>query len=1099
MKSITEPHMERYLNEGNTSIGSSRNKVGKGTGLAENEKPMILHRYNRDEEDSKPCESKGKGKGRSEILYRYERRKGSTTPSATVACEDQLGFEFAAVNVDKMYEVLFTCDWLNKSSKPEVNLARKERYCHSSGDGKMVAAIGCKASCGLCDVVTAVPSAAPKGNQNAKGKSKGKVEILYRYKRRKGEGKGKGSKCPTTSPPSSTKSPTNIPTSTPSPTTCEDRTGFEFEAISSPRMLACDWLNQSSNPDVNLARKERYCYEGGKGNMRAAEGCMESCGFCGDVSTLAPTPVQTSLPVFDFAMISCLPECGSDLNGSSEERLKEAFAKYGFEGSVSPNDLPMEFKVEVSECEPCQTTSRLLQDAPDNDLLLLRNKIKIQVNDTIGNLDSNTFIENIQNNIAEVNEYLADEQVQIETIDNYNLSQPTISPTNVLDDDPSMPPVALSRSSLAKLISLDETEERRKLLPLLDEDFDLLMSDSSDDDVYDAANIIESEDYYAGVPEFVSVDTSNPFKCKCVDCEEDEVCGGLWSGGKYESIDSSDLKKKKIHIVVSHCMSPLDWIESFVKGFNIQSIHIVTKCGHEVIGAPSMAIVQTLPNIGRCDHSYAYFITTILPKQIKPGEEDDSVAIFLKDDISAKNFHQAGQWNDFEGLVRLALSDNGFGCGVISNGHVEFGPHSFLLSAYHETETLMSFAMNKYGRNIKGYTVDASEFLSNYTTMGEWWEHLDVAEELPSIVPVCYGGVFAASLRNINRRNMAIWKTVERALSRGNNIQEGHYAERSWASLLATPLQPYQIDALIDKSDGVYINTSSMHGALIRRPQLYLHIGAAGTMSSELLTNSLVDFQEELKSDGYNIAVHGKFDGGANSFPNIDRLGSCLWSDLNKSRFPEHMKEATVCNSDVLQDLDAYMKYSRKESKDMIILNPWLIRPGSAEALSIFLDPVWDVSTVIYYRRYYEWITYVYSQWRDDVLQHLLPTKIPSSSFRYLDFLREYNKRLFYGKHVNEDGFPVRRMHSSNSNDDTRDSSRIRKVYLDEFEPISNYDLSPRVRLQWLANKCLSLISKVRYNTKYTSLLFTTYLPYKPPVFSSFSSSLLSLCSINTQ
>ena len=728
--------------------------------------------------------------------------------------------------------------------------------------------------------------------------------------------------------------------------------------------------------------------------------------------------------------------------------MKEAFAKYGFEGSVSPDDIPVRFTVEALDCYPCQTTSRNLQDAPDRPDLLL-NTIKVQVNDATGNFDSNAFIENIQNNITEVNEDLADEQFQIETIENDNPSQPTIAPISVLYDDPSMPPVDLSRSTLAKLISLDEIEERRKLLPLLDGDFDALINDSSNDDIYNDANVIESEDYYAGLPEFVSLDTSVSFKCKCVDCEEDEVCGGLWSGGKYESIDSSDLKKKNIHIVVSHCMSPLDWIESFVRGFNIQSIHIITKCGHEVIGAPAMASVETLPNIGRCDHTYAYFVTTILPKQIKPGEEDDSVAIFLKDDISAKNFHQAGQWNDFEGLVRLASSDNGFGCGVISNGHVEFGPHSFLLSAYHETETLMSFAMNKYGRNIKGYAVDASEFLSNYTTMGEWWEHLNVAEELPSIVPVCYGGVFAASVRNINRRKMSIWKTVEKALSRGNNIQEGHYAERSWASLLATPLQPYQIDALIDKSDGVYINTSSMHGALIRRPQLYLHIGAAGTMSSELLTNSLVDFQEELKSDGYNIAVHGRFDGGANSFPNIDRLGSCLWSDLNKSRFPAHMKEATVCNSNVLQDLDAYMNHSRKESKDMIILNPWLIRPGSAEALSIFLDPVWDVSTVIYYRRYYEWITYVYSQWRDDVLEHLLPTKIPASSFRYIDFLREYNKRLFYGKHVNEDGFPVRQMHVSNSNGDIRDSShRIRKVYTDEFDPISNYDLEELTDLQ---------------------------------------------------
>lgn len=110
MKSIIDTDMERNLNEYNVSIGSSRNEKGKGTGLAKNEKPMILHRYKRDKEDAEPCESKGskgkttgKGKGRSEILHRYKRRKESkcpttsppisthlptTTPSPTAPCED---------------------------------------------------------------------------------------------------------------------------------------------------------------------------------------------------------------------------------------------------------------------------------------------------------------------------------------------------------------------------------------------------------------------------------------------------------------------------------------------------------------------------------------------------------------------------------------------------------------------------------------------------------------------------------------------------------------------------------------------------------------------------------------------------------------------------------------------------------------------------------------------------------------------------------------------------------------------------------------------------------------------------------------------------
>ena len=161
---------------------------------------------------------------------------------------------------------------------------------------------------------------------------------------------------------------------------------------------------------------------------------------------------------------------------------------------------------------------------------------------------------------------------------------------------------------------------------------------------------------------------------------------------------------------------------------------------------------------------------------------------------------------------------------------------------------------------------------------------------------------------------MSVWKGVEKSLSRGNNIQEGHYAERSWASLLATPLQPFQVEALVDKSDGVYLNKSSMHGALLKRPKLYLHIGVEGTSSSDLLTESLVEDIDQLKSDGNNVAVHGKWDGGIYGFPNIDRLGSCMWSDINKNMFPEHLKEVTICPDIALSDLTSFMKRSVKES-----------------------------------------------------------------------------------------------------------------------------------------------------------------------------------------
>ena len=42
-----------------------------------------------------------------------------------------------------------------------------------------------------------------------------------------------------------------------------------------------------------------------------------------------------------------------------------------------------------------------------------------------------------------------------------------------------------------------------------------------------------------------------------------------------------------------------------------------------------------------------------------------------------------------------------------------------------------------------------------------------------------------------------IWRKIEESLSVGDSIQEGHFAERSWANLLSYPLSKKEIDLLL--------------------------------------------------------------------------------------------------------------------------------------------------------------------------------------------------------------------------------------------------------------------------------------------------------------
>jgi len=307
--------------------------------------------------------------------------------------------------------------------------------------------------------------------------------------------------------------------------------------------------------------------------------------------------------------------------------------------------------------------------------------------------------------------------------------------------------------------------------------------------------------------------TGKESKCRCVDCDkgEDNICGGLWRGNHYptRNIRPSASDEKKIHIVVSHCKASLNWMPSYLSDLrkNVESIHVLSKCGQNVEGAPDNAEIQVIPNVGRNDHAYAYYITSILPKL---STNDDSIVVFLKDTMMQKIF-QGRQFHrtDLNSLVQLASSSNGFGCGLI------IVDKSW--SVYHDKNTLFTFALKAYEKGVNDYhTGDKVSFQSDkYSNVGDFYTSLN-ANSLPALVQVCYGGMFAASIANIFKHDAHVWKAMEKSLLRGDNIVEGHYAERLWGALLATPLQQFQIDALWNHSTRVNQDEIGIHGALWR-------------------------------------------------------------------------------------------------------------------------------------------------------------------------------------------------------------------------------------------------------------------------------------------
>lgn len=54
----------------------------------------------------------------------------------------------------------------------------------------------------------------------------------------------------------------------------------------------------------------------------------------------------------------------------------------------------------------------------------------------------------------------------------------------------------------------------------------------------------------------------------------------------------------------------------------------------------------------------------------------------------------------------------------------------------------------------------------------------------------------------ISKQNNTVWELLERSLSREDNIEEGHFAERTWAALLSKPINPEK-NFYLDERNGL--------------------------------------------------------------------------------------------------------------------------------------------------------------------------------------------------------------------------------------------------------------------------------------------------------
>jgi UDP-galactopyranose mutase len=269
------------------------------------------------------------------------------------------------------------------------------------------------------------------------------------------------------------------------------------------------------------------------------------------------------------------------------------------------------------------------------------------------------------------------------------------------------------------------------------------------------------------------------------------------------------LKMKKIIIVISHCDQSLHWVTDISSDFKelISKVVVFTKCGQEVVGAPSGAQIIVLPNIGREGHTYAHWLNNYFPIEPHTTFVKEEIIVFLRDSSHKVDHASKHRFGDMLSLAVL----NGFGwlrteIGVPSLvfNYAELREFKFATKT-----SIRSSGRPDYGANIPFHN-------DEYSNLGDWVDKLQISSinSNKNLVTGCFGGYFAVSSTQVSKQPKSVWKVIEESLSRGDNIVEGHYAERLWGCLLSKPFSDETADAIWRMNPSFEIELWSIRGML---------------------------------------------------------------------------------------------------------------------------------------------------------------------------------------------------------------------------------------------------------------------------------------------
>lgn len=218
-------------------------------------------------------------------------------------------------------------------------------------------------------------------------------------------------------------------------------------------------------------------------------------------------------------------------------------------------------------------------------------------------------------------------------------------------------------------------------------------------------------------------------------------------------------RRKKVQVVISRYNEDVSWLSK--PPYNKYPIILYEKGPSRHLNCllPDCERVL-LPNVGRCDHTYLYYIIThydCLPDKVIfiPG------SIRLPHKTSAVNY-----------LFDIIEDDDAL------SGHFKRQADYDLKSGIYDFMLDNWSASDPENTRINNETELQKSAIRPF---GKWFEHHFSKEK--QIYGFWYMGIFAATRDRIQRHPIEVYQRLIREVETHSNPEVGHYIERTWFSL----------------------------------------------------------------------------------------------------------------------------------------------------------------------------------------------------------------------------------------------------------------------------------------------------------------------------